>query len=403
MAVWKNGRVQRVVDENGNAATPSIVAFVDDDAPPLVGHAAAAAVAMTPTIDAVFAFRRLLLFPSPHAQRAAASLPYTVVPDAAAGHGAAVALAASRSGRDVSIVNVAAALLAQCKATAEAFLGNNAVVRGVAVSMPTPLFVPTYRAALRNACEKAGLRVRRWTTDARGAAPAYDLLHREAAAAAVAAAAAAKEGATLQDVEVVYVICEIDATSFQVEVLNVGEGMFVTLATSASEDYDDFGALDESFDVDGTLGGDARAPRTAVAHTAHALRNAGVPTEKVAGWVLRVRDGGGGGGGAASSQVASADRAAALTEYFGGRAPLTLSSSRRVAATAGGGGDDGGGGGGDVAALDDNDVVAFGAGLLGAYASGRLHYFRARDEVVAVAGDSGSDGGGGNAGAHDGL
>ncbi|KAM0822067.1 hypothetical protein ACQ4PT_071749 [Festuca glaucescens] len=173
VAVYRNGRVEIVPDEQGNRATPSEVAFTDGGSR-LVGEAAKDQHAASTIYGAA---KRLLgrTYSDADVQREIELLPYAVVDEDGRPH---LRVQAGDSGSDALVLSpedIAADVLAKLKGTAEAFLGMN--VTKALITVPA-YYKDAQRQATKDAGVIAGLEVLRILNDPFAAAISYGLLDR---------------------------------------------------------------------------------------------------------------------------------------------------------------------------------------------------------------------------------
>ncbi|KAM0916149.1 hypothetical protein ACQ4PT_010260 [Festuca glaucescens] len=172
VAVYRNGRVEIVPDEQGNRATPSQVAFTDGGNR-FVGEDAKDQHAASTIYGAA---KRLLgrRFSDADVQREVELLPYAVVDE----EGRPQVRVPAGDGGEVLVLSpeeIAADVLAKLKGTAEAFLGRN--VTKALITVPA-YYKDAQRQATKVAGVIAGLEVLRILNDPFAAAMAYGLLDK---------------------------------------------------------------------------------------------------------------------------------------------------------------------------------------------------------------------------------
>jgi len=169
VAVWQNGKVEIIANDQGNRVTPSYVAFTEGER--LVGDAAKVQAALNPT-NTVYDAKRLIgrRFEEEHVQKDMALWPFRVVE---AGDGkSAIEVMVSGVTRRFSPQEVSAMVLGKMRDTAEAFLDKK--VRNIVVTVPA-YFNDAQRQATKDAGTIAGLNVLRILNEPTAAALAYGI------------------------------------------------------------------------------------------------------------------------------------------------------------------------------------------------------------------------------------
>lgn len=174
VAVWQNGRVEVIPNEQGNRITPSMVGFTDTER--LIGDAAKNQAAMNPK-NTLYDIKRLIgrRYDDPIVQKDAALWPFDVVDD---GHNKPQVLVTYK-GEDKTYhpEEVSAMVLAKMKENAEAFLGEE--VTSAVITVPA-YFNDAQRQATKDAGRIAGLDVLRIINEPTAASLAYGLdKHKE--------------------------------------------------------------------------------------------------------------------------------------------------------------------------------------------------------------------------------
>lgn len=171
VAVYCKGRVEIIPNDQGSRLTPSWVAFTDGGGRLVVGEAAKEQAVGSPG-RAVHDFMRLLgkKLGDDDVQREMTRLPYAVVDMEGKPH--VRVEAADGDVRVLSPEEIAAAVLAKMKKTAEAHLGRT--VSSAVVAVPV-YFNDAQRRAISDAGDIAGLDVMRIVSEPIAAAVAYGL------------------------------------------------------------------------------------------------------------------------------------------------------------------------------------------------------------------------------------
>lgn len=171
VAVYCKGRVEIIPNDQGSRLTPSWVAFTDGGGRLVVGEAAKEQAVGSPG-RAVHDFMRLLgkKLGDDDVQREMTRLPYAVVDMEGKPH--VLVEAADGDVRVLSPEEIAAAVLAKMKKTAEAHLGRT--VSSAVVAVPV-YFNDAQRRAISDAGDIAGLDVMRIVSEPIAAAVAYGL------------------------------------------------------------------------------------------------------------------------------------------------------------------------------------------------------------------------------------
>jgi heat shock protein 1/8 len=166
VAVYQNGQVTVIANENGNRTTPSYVAFTEEER--LIGDAAKNQVAMNPE-NTVFDAKRLIgrPFSDPLVQQDAKHWPFKIVSSSGRPY-----IQAKHRGelKTFSAEEISSMVLLKMKETAESFLG--AQVKDVVVTVPA-YFNNAQREATKDAAKLAGLNVLRILNEPTAAALSY--------------------------------------------------------------------------------------------------------------------------------------------------------------------------------------------------------------------------------------
>jgi heat shock 70kDa protein 1/2/6/8 len=205
VAVWQNGRVEVIANEQGNRITPSMVAFSPDTGERLVGDAAKNQLAMNPK-GTVYDVKRLIgkRFDDPGLQKDARSLPFEVADD---GHNKPMIRLKDKT---LYPEEVSAMVLAKMKDTAEQYLGHP--VDKAVITVPA-YFNDAQRNATKDAGRIAGLEVLRIVNEPTAAALCYGLDSKT-------------------DKERKVLVFDCGGGTHDVTLLNIEEGVFEVLATA---------------------------------------------------------------------------------------------------------------------------------------------------------------------------
>ena len=210
VAVWVNDRVEVIANAQGNRTTPSYVAFTDTER--LVGDSARNQAAANPT-NTVYDAKRLVgrKFTDDTVKKDVKLWPFTVETDANSKPLIVVDHAGER--KKFHPEEISAAVLAQLKADAEAFLGKT--VRKAVVTVPA-YFNDSQRQATKDAGVIAGLDVIRILNEPTAAAIAYGL---------------EKGHASEDSPEKKVLVFDCGGGTHDVSVLSIEGGVFEVLAT----------------------------------------------------------------------------------------------------------------------------------------------------------------------------
>jgi len=206
VAVWQNGKVEIIANDQGNRVTPSYVAFTEGER--LVGDAAKVQAALNPT-NTVYDAKRLIgrRFEEEHVQKDMALWPFRVVE--AGDVKSAIEVMVSGVTRRFSPQEVSAMVLGKMRDTAEAFLDKK--VRNIVVTVPA-YFNDAQRQATKDAGTIAGLNVLRILNEPTAAALAYGI----------------DQGGASQNI----LVFDLGGGTFDVSLLSIDSGVFEVLATA---------------------------------------------------------------------------------------------------------------------------------------------------------------------------
>jgi molecular chaperone DnaK len=200
MAVLEGGEPTVIENAEGGRTTPSVVAFTDSGER-LVGTVAKRQAVTNPT-NTVFSIKRFMGRKEAEVKEEEAIVPYKVV----SGPGGDVRVEAG--GKQYSPPEISAMILQKLKSDAEAYLGDT--VDSVVVTVPA-YFNDDQRQATKDAGKIAGLDVKRIINEPTAASLAYGL---------------DKES------DQTILVFDLGGGTFDVSVLEIGEGVFEVKATS---------------------------------------------------------------------------------------------------------------------------------------------------------------------------
>ena len=217
VAVMKNGKVEVIANSQGDRTTPSYVAFTDSER--LIGNSAKNQASRNPR-NTIFDAKRLIgrKFSDASVQSDMKHWPFTVIDS----NGKPKIQAHSKGERkDFTPEEISSMVLAQMKATAEAYLGEK--VTDAVITVPA-YFNDSQRQSTKDAGTIAGLNVLRLVNEPTAAALAYGL---------------DKKNASEQNV----LIFDLGGGTFDVSLLSIDDGVFEVKATAGDthlggEDFD---------------------------------------------------------------------------------------------------------------------------------------------------------------------
>lgn len=217
VGVMQNGKVEIIVNDQGNRITPSYVAFTDEER--LVGDAAKNQYASNPT-RTIFDIKRLIgrKFADKDVQRDSKHFPFKVVNKE---DKPVVNVEVNGKPRTFSPEEISAMVLGKMKEVAEAYLGKK--VTHAVVTVPA-YFNDAQRQATKDAGIIAGLNVLRVVNEPTAAAIAYGLDQK-----------GKKESQII--------VYDLGGGTFDVSLLSIDDGVFEVLATAGDthlggEDFD---------------------------------------------------------------------------------------------------------------------------------------------------------------------
>jgi len=199
----EGGEPTVIPSSEGGRLIPSVVAVNAKTGERMVGQVARRQAIVNPE-NTVFSIKRFMgrKFSDPEVQRALSLVPYKV--SAAANGDVRVSLA----GKDYSPPEVSAMILAKIKADAEAYLGES--VTQAVITVPA-YFNDTQRNATKDAGRIAGLEVLRMINEPTASSLAYGLDKKA---------------------EQTIVVYDLGGGTFDISILDVGEGVFEVKATN---------------------------------------------------------------------------------------------------------------------------------------------------------------------------
>ncbi|BCS20571.1 Hsp70 family ATPase KAR2 [Aspergillus puulaauensis] len=218
VGVMKGGKVEIMVNDQGNRITPSYVAFTDEER--LVGDAAKNQYASNPK-RTIFDIKRLIgrKYDETDVQRDIKNFPFKVVNKEGKPN---VRVDINQSPKTLSPEEVSAMVLGKMKEVAEGYLGEK--VTHAVVTVPA-YFNDAQRQATKDAGTIAGLNILRVVNEPTAAAIAYGLDKGES------------EG------ERQVIVYDLGGGTFDVSLLSIDNGVFEVLATAGDthlggEDFD---------------------------------------------------------------------------------------------------------------------------------------------------------------------
>eukprot|EP00939_MAST-03C_sp_MAST-3C-sp1_P001713 g1713.t1 len=229
VAVYRNGSVEIIPNEEGKRTTPSVVAFLPDGSR-LVGDAAKSQAASNPT-NTLYETKRLIgrCFSDSTVQTDAGKLPFRVV---GGSDDRPMIEVTNPTKRQYAPEQISALVLSKMKATAEKYL-ERPVTKAV-ITVPA-YFNDAQRNATKQAGAIAGLKVLRIINEPTAAALAYGL-DKSATEEASEAAKKKKRSHVL--------VFDLGGGTFDVSLLAIEGGIFEVCATGGDthlggEDFDD--------------------------------------------------------------------------------------------------------------------------------------------------------------------
>jgi len=217
VGIMRNGKVDILVNDQGNRITPSWVAFTDDER--LVGDAAKNQFASNPE-RTIFDVKRLIgqKFKDKSVQNDIKHFPFKVVNKGGQPH---VAVDVHKEEKTFTPEEISAMVLGKMKEVAEAYLGEE--VKNAVVTVPA-YFNDAQRAATKDAGTIAGLNVLRVVNEPTAAALAYGL-------------------DKIDQKERQVLVYDLGGGTFDVSILTIEDGVFEVQSTAGDthlggEDFD---------------------------------------------------------------------------------------------------------------------------------------------------------------------
>jgi molecular chaperone DnaK len=202
VAVMEGGEPKVIVNEEGNRTTPSVVAFTKDKEI-LVGQAAKRQAVTNPE-DTIFSIKRFVGRKIKEVSEEMKMVPYHVDKDK---NGRAV-IDSKNMGKNYLPPEISAMVLQKLKRSAEAYLGET--VTEAVITVPA-YFNDSQRQATKDAGKIAGLDVKRIINEPTASSLAYGLDKKK---------------------EELIVVYDFGGGTFDVSILEVGEGVFEVKATN---------------------------------------------------------------------------------------------------------------------------------------------------------------------------
>ncbi|CAI9301509.1 unnamed protein product [Lactuca saligna] len=220
VAVWRHNRVEIIPNEQGNRTTPSCVAFTDSER--FIGDAAKNQIAMNP-VNTIFDAKRFIgrRFSDDMVQADKSLYPFKIT----GGLNDKPVILVTYKGEEkkFSAEEISSMVLSKMKETSEAYLG--VTVKNAVITVPA-YFNDCQRQATKDAGTVAGLKILRMINEPTAAAIAYGLEN--------------KAGITDETNALIF---DLGGGTFDVSLVNIGEGIFEVKATAGDsrlggEDFD---------------------------------------------------------------------------------------------------------------------------------------------------------------------
>ena len=208
VGVFQHGKVEIIVNDQGNRTTPSYVAFTNTER--LIGDAAKNQVAVNPS-NTVFDAKRLIgrNFSDPTVQRNMKHWPFRIV---AEGKKPKIEVKFKREKKTLTPEEISSMVLTKMKETAEQYLGET--IKDAVVTVPT-YFNYSQRQATENAGIIAGLNVLRIINEPTAAAIAYGLDKK-------------KDSSTESNV----LVFDLGGNTCDISILTIKNGIFAVKSTA---------------------------------------------------------------------------------------------------------------------------------------------------------------------------
>uniref|UniRef100_A0A914QNK9 Heat shock protein 70 n=1 Tax=Panagrolaimus davidi TaxID=227884 RepID=A0A914QNK9_9BILA len=219
VAVYQNGKIEIIANEQGNKTTPSYVAFTDIER--LIGDSAKEQMARNPE-NTIFDAKRLIgrNLQDPIVQKDSKNWPFKIT--SKNGEQPAFEVEFKGEKKIFAPEEISSMILTKMKETAEAYLGFQ--IKDAVITVPA-YFNDSQRQATKDAGMIAGLNVLRIINEPTAAALAYGL-----------------DKKLEKDKNIL--IFDLGGGTFDVSILTIGDGMFEVLSTSGDthlggEDFDE--------------------------------------------------------------------------------------------------------------------------------------------------------------------
>ena len=216
VAIYKNGGVEIIPNEQGSRITPSFITFADGEK--LVGEAGKNAASQYPD-SAFYDVKRLIgrKFDEESVQKDMKYLPFKIFNKDG---NAWIRTKLNGETKEFSPEQISAMVLTKMKEIAENYLGET--VKNAIVTVPA-YFNDSQRQATKDAGAISGLNVLRIINEPTAAAMAYDMQDRQG--------------------EVTVLVFDLGGGTFDVSILSIESGVFETISTSGDthlggEDFD---------------------------------------------------------------------------------------------------------------------------------------------------------------------
>jgi molecular chaperone DnaK len=214
VSVLEGGKPVVISSAEGGRTTPSIVAFVKDSNERIVGQVAKRQ-SVTNSVNTVYSIKRFIGRSWDETESERSRVPYTTV------KGKDDTVAVKISDKSYTPQEISAMILQKLKQDAENYLGEE--VTQAVITVPA-YFTDTQRQATKDAGSISGLQVLRIVNEPTAAALAY--------------------GLDKQDQDQIVLVFDLGGGTFDVSVLQLGDGIFEVKATSGNNHLggDDFDA-----------------------------------------------------------------------------------------------------------------------------------------------------------------
>ena len=215
VSVLEGGKPVVISSAEGGRTTPSIVAFVKDSNERIVGQVAKRQ-SVTNSVNTVYSIKRFIGRSWSETEQERSRVPYTVV------KGKDQTVDVQISDKTYTPQEISAMILRKLKQDAENYLGEE--VTQAVITVPA-YFTDTQRQATKDAGAISGLEVLRIVNEPTAAALAY--------------------GLDKQDQDQIVLVFDLGGGTFDVSVLQLGDGIFEVKATSGNNHLggDDFDAV----------------------------------------------------------------------------------------------------------------------------------------------------------------